>query len=365
MRSGQSGYARGTCPIDRKAMTAPPSTFTLAVDSSWMREGGIARMAKEILSRRPPHVRIVEMRSGRPNAGILTPVGLAHAIRATRADAVWSPGFLPPLIRFPGKPVSITVHDLTHLHYYSRVHRLYYDVVVRNLLRNVDRVFTVSDYTQAELSSWAGLPTDRIVRIYNGVSDAFRTAAPDAEGSSSSVASADPPYVLYVGNRRSYKNIDRLIAAFARSSLLAKGYQLWLTGQDDGATSALADKLGVRDRVRYLGFVSDEALADLYRRARITAFLSLYEGFGLPVVEAMACGCPVLTSNTTALAEVAGDAALTVDPSSIDAIVIGLDRLADDTALRDTLRQAGLRRAATFDWDRCAARYWAMLMSDH
>lgn len=313
-------------------------------------------MGREILARRPAHVRVVEMRVDRPNAGILTPISFARAIRTTQADAVWSPGFIPPVVRSANTPTSITVHDLTHLHYYSRRHRLYYDLVVRPLLRNVDRIFTVSDYTRDELLAWADIPADRVVRIYNGVSEAFHpvpNGAPALEKTE--------PYILYVGNRRSYKNIDGLITAFAHSSLPACGYRLWLTGADDGVSSALAAQLGISDRLRYLGHLSDADLADAYRGARMTAFLSLYEGFGLPVVEAMACGCPVITSETTSLAEVAGDAALTVDPTSLEAIVSGLNRLATDDTLRGVLQQAGLQRAATFDWDICAAQYWALL----
>lgn len=337
-------------------MNASGRPFTLAVDASWLREGGIARMGREILARRPAHVRVVEMRVDRPNAGILTPIDFARAIRTTQADAVWSPGFLPPVVRSANTPISITVHDLTHLHYYSRRHRLYYDLVVRPLLRNVDRIFTVSDYTRDELLAWADIPADRVVRIYNGVSDAFHPVpygGPALEKTE--------PYILYVGNRRSYKNIDGLITAFAYSSLPARGYRLWLTGADDGVSSALAAQLGIGDRLRYLGHLSDADLAGAYRGARMTAFLSLYEGFGLPVVEAMACGCPVITSETTSLVEVAGDAALTVDPTSLDAIVSGLNRLATDDTLRGVLQQAGLQRAATFDWDTCAAQYWSLL----
>ncbi|TXC72019.1 glycosyltransferase family 4 protein [Sphingomonas ginsenosidivorax] len=341
-------------------MNAPGRTFTLAVDASWLREGGIARMGREILARRPAHVRVVEMRVDRPNAGILTPIGFARAIRATQADAVWSPGFFPPVVRSAKTPISITVHDLTHLHYYSLRHRLYYDLVVRPLLRNVDRIFTVSDYTRDELLAWTDFPADRVVRIYNGVSNAFY---PVSNGETA--LKRTERYILYVGNRRSYKNIDGLITAFAHSLLPARGYRLWLTGVDDGVSSVRAAQLGIGDRLRYLGHLSDTDLADAYRGARMTAFLSLYEGFGLPVVEAMACGCPVITSDTTSLAEIAGDAALTVDPTSLDAIVCGLNRLATDDILRGALQQAGLRRAATFDWDACAAQYWALLASGY
>jgi glycosyltransferase involved in cell wall biosynthesis len=329
----------------------------VAIDASWLRDGGIARMAHEIIARRPDGVDVVEIRADGANAGFFTPIDLAARARAVRADAIWSPGFMPPALRVPGKHVSITLHDLAHLHHYSAKHRIYYNQIIRRLLGNVDRIFTVSDYTRSELVRWAGIDADRIVRVYNGVSEAFVPASDPALPSSADTA----PYVLYVGNRRSYKNIDRLIAAFAGSGLVDRGYQLWLTGDDDGASSATATRHGIRERMRYLGRISDTALADVYRRAQALAFLSLYEGFGLPLVEAMACGCPVLTASTTALGEVAGEAALTVDPLSIEAIAQGLVRICDDDALRGVLRSAGLARAAAFRWDTAAARYWQVL----
>lgn len=324
--------------------------ITVAVDASWLHDGGIGRMAQEILRRKPDHVDIVEIRGDRANAGMLTPVHLAFKARAVRADAIWSPGFMPPLLPLPGKRCCITIHDLAHLHHYGRKHRIYYDLIIRTLLRNVDLIFTVSDFTRREIIRWAGVDEVRVVRIYNGVSDVF--------GIGAAPAAPAAPYVLYVGNRRSYKNLDRLIAAFARSSLVEKGYELWLTGKADPASQTSAAAAGIAERVRYLGHVSDTALAEAYRGARALAFVSLYEGFGLPVVEAMACGCPVLTSDSTALAEVAGDAGLTIDAQSIDAIAVGLDRIALDEPLRAQLRDAGLRRAGSFDWRDCAAAYW-------
>lgn len=335
-------------------MAAGTPDTTVAIDASWLREGGIARMAGEVLARKPAGVRIVELRRDGRNAGFLTPADLALKARAVKADAIWSPGFMPPLFRVPGKRVCITIHDLAHLYHYSRKHRLYYDLVIRRLLGNVDRIFTVSDHARNEIVHWAGVDEGRVVRIHNGVSDAFR-----ADGHASS---DEPPFILYVGNRRTYKNIDRLIAAFARSDLPGRGYQLRLTGEDDGCSSATAAREGVGDRVRYLGNLSDAALADAYRSARALAFVSLYEGFGLPVVEAMACGCPVLTSNTTALAEVAGRAALTVDPRSVEDITDGLNRICLDESLRGVLRSAGLARSSHFAWDATARRYWQTLM---
>lgn len=325
---------------------------TVAVDASWLGEGGIGRMAHEIIIRAPNHVRVLEMRSGRRNAGPLTPLDLAVQARRIDADVVWSPGFMPPAFRVPKKRVFITIHDLTHLHHYSISHRIYYHLLIRRLLRNVDCVFTVSEFTRREILSWAPI-VPNVVRIYNGVSPTF--------GPSPKYVAADPPYVLYVGNRRTYKNIERMMSAFARSNFAARGGELWLTGPEDSATSHTAARAGVADRVRYLGTLSDAELAAAYSGARALLLPSLYEGFGLPLVEAMATGCPVLTSNSTALAEIGGSAALTVDPRSTDSIADGIDSLCFDASLRQRLRAAGFKRAADFNWDQCAARYWQVV----
>lgn len=335
-------------------MANSATDFTLAVDASWLRDGGIARMANEVIERKPPNVRIVEIRREKSPAGVFTPLDLALAARAVEADAIWSPGFMPPLFKPPGKRVFITIHDLAHLQHYSNKHRLYYDSVIRRLLGNVDRLFTVSDYTAEEIVRWASVDRSRIERIYNGVSKAFVATG--------AVRAHDRPYILYVGNRRSYKNIERLIVAFARSELVELGFELLLTGSDDGLTSTWAAEQGIRDSVRYLGAISDADLASAYRGASALAFLSLYEGFGLPVVEAMACGCPVVTSSSTALAEVAGSAAVTVDPCSIDAIATALKQICLNEPLRADLRAAGLVRSAQFSWDVAAANYWGALV---
>lgn len=328
----------------------------VAIDASWLRDGGIARMAHEIISRKPANVSVIEIRNSSRNAGLLTPADLALQARAVQADVIWSPGFMPPIVRIPGKRMCITIHDLAHLHHYSAAHRLYYNLFIRNMLANVDLVFTVSDYTRQEILRWAAIGEKRVRRIYNGVSDAFR------EPKLASIGDGRVPYILYAGNRRSYKNISRLIAAFAHSGLAARGFELWLTGARDDESSQNAAQAGIAGQVRYLGRLSDDELATAYGNARALAFISLYEGFGLPVVEAMSCGCPVLTSNTTALAEVAGNAALTVDPLSIEAIADGLNRICLDDDLRDRLRVAGFERAAHFTWDQCAAQYWQMLV---
>ena len=161
-------------------------------------------------------------------------------------------------------------------------------------------------------------------------------------------------YVLAVGTLEPRKNLPRLVAAYARTDadipLAVAGPTGWQTGE----TLAALDELG--DRCRVLGFVSDEQLAALYRHCAVFAYPSLAEGFGLPVLEAMAAGAPVLTSDRSSLPEVAGDAAAYCDPTSVDAIAHALDALLRDPARREQLRERGPRRAATFSWEAFAAR---------
>ncbi len=136
-----------------------------------------------------------------------------------------------------------------------------------------------------------------------------------------------------------------------------------LTGTRDAEISAQIEGLGLNGDVRFVESPRDEDLADLYRGAEGFVFPSLYEGFGLPPLEAMACGVPVLTSNVCALPEVVGDAAVLVDPTDVEGIAEGIRRLTEDGALRDTLRRKGLERARQFSWDKTARRTWAVLQS--
>jgi glycosyltransferase involved in cell wall biosynthesis len=326
----------------------------VAVDMSWLGPTGIGRMAHEVIRRRPSAVELCGLREGRRNAGVLAPVALVRSIRNGRANKFWSPGFMPPLFG-SGIPCAVTVHDLTHLHYYGKKHRLYYDAVIRPLLRGLDVVFTVSDYTGSELREWSGIGADRIVRVYNGVDPAF-----NPEGGKTCIGR---PYVLYAGNRRGYKNVSRLMTAFASSGLPREGYMLGLTGAPDAELAQLAVALGLEKDVHYFGFVPDEELPALYRGAACLAFVSLYEGFGLPIVEAMACGTPVVTSATSSMPEVAGGAARLVDPTDEGGIAAELHEVCLDQGLRDSMVTAGFARAADFSWDAAAHGYWKTIGS--
>jgi glycosyltransferase involved in cell wall biosynthesis len=286
-------------------------------------------------------------------------------------DTLFVPAHVLPL----GAPVRrrmrtvVTIHDLGYLRFpdaHTRAHRLYLRLSTLWSARVASQVIAVSSATRDDLVRLAHVPPAAITVIHHGLSPRFRPIA-----DSGSVAAAQqrygitPPYFLYVGTIQPRKNLVRLIEAFAHlthrerrtandghgdPTLVIAGKRGWLTE----AIERRAAELGVAKRVRFTGYVDDDDLPALLGGALAFVFPSLYEGFGMPVLEAMACGSPVLTSKSSSLPEVAGDAALLVDPTDTTAIAEGLARLSTDGALRAELRTRGLARAAEFTWDRCA-----------
>lgn len=274
---------------------------------------------------------------------MLDPLATALALRRLRSGVYFSPGFNGP-IRCP-IPFVFCIHDLIHLRFpeeSSVVRRAYYRHVVRPASRRAFRVITGSEFSRSTILEWTGLPAHQVVVVGYGVSGNFSPDGPRY----------DPgfPYFLFVGRREPHKNLPRLIEAFAASEA-SRTIRLLFSGPHDRRVEELAARHRVQEAVSFTGALTDRDLAACYRGAVALAFPSLYEGFGLPIIEAMACGVPVLTSNLTAMPEVAGDAALMVDPASADAIAQGLSRLAADASLRSALRDRGLVRARTFSWD--------------
>jgi glycosyltransferase involved in cell wall biosynthesis len=168
------------------------------------------------------------------------------------------------------------------------------------------------------------------------------------------------PYLLCVSNRKRHKNEFRVIEAFARARIAAET-RLVFTGKSTSELKNYMDRYHVAQRVEFVGMVPDAQLPSLYCGAEALVFPSLYEGFGLPLLEAMACGTPVVTANTTALAEVAGDAAILVDPTLTEQITRAIERIAGDCSLRQQLREKGLARAARYSWASTIAKVQGLL----
>ncbi len=292
-------------------------------------------------------------------------LALPARLQADRPAAYHGLYLLPPALPCPG---IVTVADCSFLRspeYMPRLDRAAFARFVPWSARRAARIVCGADYTRQDLLELVpGLDPDRIAVIPWGVSPRF---AP-VEGAGELVAdrwALDRPYVLFVGALQPRKNLRRLLEAWAMVRARRPADEvLVLAGEvRHGAREldALIERLGIAGSVRRLGYVeSDEDLRVLLSAARALAFPTLYEGVGLPVWEAMACGTPVLTSATTALPETAGGAALLVDPLAPGAIAEGLERLLADDAEHDRLRAAGLRRVADVSWDRTAQRLAAL-----
>lgn len=274
-------------------------------------------------------------------------------------DLFHIPTFADPAC-FDG-PVAFTIHDLTFL-----THPQFHVPANRNqcllaTLRAVARgatVIAVSEATAGEVRKWFDLPDERLRVVYEAASAAFAALeGAELEAARRRLAERfglDGPFVLSVGTLEPRKNIARLIKAYGRLDRdLRARVPLALVGGGGWKREAVFAG-DWPDYVRRLGSVSEEDLIALYNVASVVAYPSLVEGFGLPVVEAMACGTPVLTSNRSSLVEVAGDAALCVDPFDVAAIRRGLEALLRAPSRRERYRQAGLERAATFSWRRAA-----------
>lgn len=252
-----------------------------------------------------------------------------------------------------------TVHDVKPLIFGSgdkqsrwNLSRIVERILVGDRTAQLDHVLTDSLSSRRDIIERLGLPADRVTVVYPGVeTDRFAPSARVASGS------AGRPYVLCVAGADPTKNVGALVEAFAGlPTALRSLHDLVLAG-DFRRRRDLHDMVrrrGIEAQTVFPGVVSDERLIELYQGARLFVFPSLYEGFGLPLLEAMACGCPVISSNASSLPEVAGDAAILVDPRDAEGLSREMGRVLTDEGLRKELRQAGLARAAQFSWDRTA-----------
>jgi glycosyltransferase involved in cell wall biosynthesis len=263
-----------------------------------------------------------------------------------------------PIPRSPA-PAVVTLHDLQHRElpeFFSTGERAYRARAYDRAARNAARVISVSEHGRAVAIDLLGLDPARVTAIPWGL-DHGRFRPGPVEDDARLLASYRLPqqFLLYPANLWPHKNHAALLRALARSS--HRELSLVLTGQPYrrlGELERLAAELGIRDRVRHLGYVPAAALPALYRAAVALAFPSLYEGFGGPPLEAMACGCPVAASRAASLEEVCGDAAVYFDPRNGDDMAAAVDRVVADSELRAALRSGGLERAAGFTWDKAA-----------
>lgn len=288
---------------------------------------------------------------------------LPKLVRKLKLDVLHIPSYRRMLWPRPCPLVS-TIHDLAPFHLAEKYDwkRMFYGrVVVRRLAHRQDRIIAISEYTARDIVKFFDLPRERITVIHNGLDhERFQPSSHErAITSAGERFGLERPFFLYVSRlEHPGKNHVRLIAAFDEfKSATHLDWQLVFAGGDWHGATAIHEairKSRFAADIRSLGFVPDEQLPDLYRAADVFVYPSLHEGFGLPPIEAMACGCPVITSTRGALAEVIGESAAIIEPEDVRSIANQLRLLAGVEGVRNRMRMVGLEHARKFDWNKTA-----------
>ncbi len=278
-----------------------------------------------------------------------------------KLDLLHSPDYIPPFRR--NCRSVITVHDLAFLHfpellttdsarYYSQIDRA---------VREAEGIIAVSHATQRDLMNLLGVPAHRVTVVHEAANPIFRVIEDEADALRDVRARYGLPerFILFLGTIEPRKNLPTLIQAYRLlcmaegphgPSLVVAGARGWLFD----SVFILVEQLGLSDRVLFTGGIPWADVPAFYNLAEVFVFPSLYEGFGLPPLEAMACGTPVVAANVSSIPEVVGDAGLLVDPNDAEGLAEALGRVLNDATLRQDLRRRGLARAAGFSWDRAA-----------
>jgi glycosyltransferase involved in cell wall biosynthesis len=291
--------------------------------------------------------------------------------------AMWRTGRFLPVERFTGKidlfhatnyflpPTReakrvVTIHDLSFLvvpQYCSPKIVGPFSAGIGRFARDADAIIAYSDSTRTDIVSILSVSESKISVIHMAVDEEFGRSAEDADWLKRTYQ-VTPPYILYVGTLEPRKNVPAILKAFSAISgdfphqLVLVGARGWMYGE----VFQLCDELDLGDRVRFIGFVGHGNLAAFYRHADVFLFPSFYEGFGLPVLEAMQCGCPVITARNSSLPEVGGDAALYIDAGDWKALAEQISTVLKDGSLRDKLAHDGRKQAARFSWRRSAVQ---------
>ena len=281
-------------------------------------------------------------------------------IRRSGIDLFHGPTFVTPLLS--RVPSVVTIHDMTwftHPGEHVRVKRRYFQALIPVAARRAVRIIADSEATRRDILRILDVPGEKVVTVHCGIDGMFRPVEDPALLAAVKQRHGIPgPFVLFVGMIEPRKNLVRLIEAFGRlksegfpQSLVLGGTRGW--GYEDAA--AAVRRLGIERHVVFPGRIADSDLPLLFAAADLFVYPSLYEGFGFPLVEAMACGAPAVTSNVSSLPEIAGEAALLVDPLDVGDLTEAMRRVLADTSLRLLMRARGLERARRFTWKATAS----------
>jgi glycosyltransferase involved in cell wall biosynthesis len=273
---------------------------------------------------------------------------LPYRLWRDKFDVHWGPGFVLPMVS--GCPMIVSIHDMTFdlfPKFHEPIKRFYFPIMIRAAVARAKRVLVISQSTASDLERL--IPCSRPKTVVTLLAPRSWIKAPVNS------AAANASYVLFVGTLEPRKNLKRLLRAWCSLSLDERGNcRMVVVGALGWMLSDVLASVSAQDNVDFMGHVSDESLVGYLKGALFFAYPSIYEGFGLPVIEAMAHGVPVLTSDVGATREIAMGAALLIDPASEISITEGLRSLLQDATLRQTLAEAGLKRSAEFTWEHTA-----------
>lgn len=285
-----------------------------------------------------------------------------HVIKREKIDLVVYPKLIIPLNHFFLKCRKINIiHDLGYfeksMKLYPFADSLFMRIFLKPSCKIADKTITVSNFSRSDALNKLGLDENKIVAIYEGVDKSFMDPL-DSQFEKTVIEKyeLDRPYLFFSGSINPRKNLLRTLDAFA---LIKESipHNIYITGINPWSSKefvAHIKKTKLQGRIKILGYISDDELKVLYRNAAAFLYVSLYEGFGLPIIEAQASGCPVITSNVTSCPEIAGDSALIVSPYSVEEISAGILRIVNDGVLRESLIAKGYKNAGFFNWDKTA-----------
>lgn len=291
-------------------------------------------------------------------------------VKIPQCDLFWSPHFNTPFFPIRAKLRVVTIHDVFHLAHantFTLPQKLYVKAMIRWATRASSLIFTVSDFSKKEIMAYTPTPKEKIEVIPNGIDPNLFRSHSSQEGLQSIRKKYDlsHPFVIYVGNLKPHKNLPRLLEAF--HLFLQHGsshHNLLLVGKSFKSFSVLPFIEQVpllQQRVKILSRVTDDELPLLYQLAAAAILPSLYEGFGLPPLEAMSCGCPAIAAKVASLPEVCGEAAYYINPYDPKNIADGIREVLSNGSLRNELQFKGLKKAQEFRWEKTAQRYAAVL----
>jgi glycosyltransferase involved in cell wall biosynthesis len=290
-------------------------------------------------------------------------ISIPWALKKYKADVFLSPDGYASL-RAP-VPTVMVVHDIAYKymrHHFSALMRSYFDYYVPKFVQKAQRIVTVSEFSKQDIIKQLGVSPDKIAVSYNGCKDNFKPLNESDQAAVRLQYAEDQAYFLYVGSIHPRKNVHRLIQAFDQFKiqtqspvkLLIGGRFAWQTGEVKDAYDQAIFK---RD-IQLLGYVSDQELPRLVGAALALVYVSLFEGFGVPLLEAMFCEVPIITSNVSAMPEVAGEAAWLVDPTDVNAIANAMQLLYENPELREDLIEKGKMQRKKFTWEQATAIIW-------